>query len=338
MFPAPVREHFTFYIYLYSSEKMKRTPVYIQWFLAILKLSIAGCQLSILSSCMRDENAFCDGSVFFSFEYTCNPKHTDYFTREVSSVSLYLFDEGENFYQSLQLPVEEEGRHTWQLNLPAGDYQAVAWGNLDDRLFSITSGTSLGEMRLQLKTSAAGEVQEGTAELFHGTTLVRVVPLQKNTSGVSLVKNTNRIQVLVEGLPGQTRAVPGTDYDIRITGVNGTFNFENTPVPSDPVYYTPGYSDTRYEGKEYTEALFRTLRLQCDYDVHLSFLKNGEVIQEDNLVELLLEYFPEIRTNEDLDRYSEYRFIYRLDDEGNFVLARITAGPWEATPGQGAGI
>jgi len=312
---------------------MKRTHI-----VSFKTIAVIGWLLTTVS-CMKENQQDCQAQVTLRFSYTLNPEGKDYFRSEVEDLLLYVFDSSDHLISSRVIEVNEMGSSS-EITLPfdAGSYKAVAWGNLSSDHYLVREAVLRTAMGVEILTDANGQVSRIPSDLFHGATVFTTSAGENTPAEISFIRNTNNINVLLDPSPG-TRTIAGTDLSVRITSSNGAINFDNNKAATQPTLYRPHYSTTTHEDREYNLAAFKVMQLRQGDDTLLQIYTGGELNSQESLTELLTEHFPQIQTDEDFDLYSNYTFIYQYDARrGIYVVTRIQAGEWTATPGQAGGI
>lgn len=221
------------------------------------KVCVASVCLLALSSCnswLYEEEGDCEVYYHLKFRYDKNLKWADAFANEVSSVHLYAFD------PSGVLVWQQEDRidpttaedYSLLLDLPAGDYQLLAWCGLrnegeHEESFTVPEAR-VGETRMeQLQCTLTRKYNEFGAysderlyRLFHGTL---DVSLPVNEDGGSydytmyLTKNTNHVRVILQHLSGED--VNKDDFIFRIDDENGLMAHDNELMPDENITYRP---------------------------------------------------------------------------------------------------
>lgn len=281
-------------------------------------------------SCTKEDYE-CPSEVTLKFSYTYNADDKDYFADEVDKLYMYLFDENNMFISSRIINTSElGGKSEMQVVMPKGTYSLAVWGNAYENEFSMIDGYVL-----EKQTDSNGEVDHNVNDLFHSIVKEK---LNKNEMVIEVpfIKNTNNIAVVITDLRSETRTIPDSDYSIRISGSNGSYNFDNSPVANQqPIQYKPFYSQATVEGKECDRADFKTLRLLVEDDITIDIYEEGRLRRQDKLTDILIKEFNHINGNADLDKYSNFEFLYQINPNGTITLAKIKVEDWIAIPGSG---
>lgn len=292
---------------------------------SLLNAVSAFCLTLTVVSCMSDSADHCPAEITARFSYTFNAYDIDRFDDEVTHLHIYIFGDDRLIATWDIGPVNLGPANSYTFRLDEGAYRIIAMGNLDESSYEIDNPVPAVTSAVMIVTDTRGEAEGTISDLFYGSALFEISNDSGNSVDVSLVKNTNNINVLLPA--STTRKLPDSDAEVRITSSNGAIDFENNTVER-PAIYKPEYSKTLYDNAIYDLAAFKVLKLSVGDDTVIRLTANGTLLREDNLVELLTTHFPQIQTDQDLLRYSDYMFVYRYDEGGSPVLSSITAGDW----------
>ena len=142
-----------------------------------------------------------------------NGEYVDLFSQQVRKVDVFVFDEEGNFLQQIteEAAPQFADNYTKEIELPAGNYQFVVWGNHyeDETMHNQGDGVSLGDGRMALLSVLNGETELPmlTDSLCHGMTAqpVTVVNGEDQVIPIDLMKNRNDVRLVVrwreEGQP-----------------------------------------------------------------------------------------------------------------------------------------
>lgn len=222
------------------------------------KVCVVLACLMALPSCnnwIYDEEGDCTVYYRLKFRYDKNLKWADAFANEVSSVHLYAFDPSGVLVWQREEVVEPSmaENYTMLLDLPAGDYQLLAWCGLrndgeHEESFSVPEART-GETRIEQLQCAlnrkhdeagASYSNERLYRLFHGTL---DVSLPTNDDGGSydytmhLTKNTNHIRVILQHLSGEDIDV--NQFSFQIEDENGLMAHDNELMEDENIIYRP---------------------------------------------------------------------------------------------------
>ena len=270
-------------------------------------IMLLGCVKEDLSICHKDGNA----SSYLTFEYTMNSDYVDKFADAVSTLDVFVFDDNLDFISVISS--EEKSlkaeNYKMMLELPDGTYTFVVWGgarnsyrayNTEFDIVPLAEGMS-GFERCKLVLND-DQSFEDTDDLFHGIARnVRICSKQLSHTHISLIKNTNNINVTVTGISGQEN---NNRIDIICSAANSEYRFDNSVKNKDLLKQ---YISVKTVGENEINARFKTLRLLTGMKSHLIVrdADSGLNIIEHNLIDLI-KLLPDIRTDEDLDRNDVY--------------------------------
>lgn len=236
--------------------------------------------LLTLASCdgvIYDDEGDCTVTYRLKFRYDYNMKFADAFPHEVKSVAVYAFDKsGTLVWQKTDKgdALAIDG-YSMQLDLPAGDYDLIAWCGLDNdatqESFTVpqmTVGSSTKQDLLCTLTrqhTSDGEAYVSTDlyGLYHGTLSVN---LPENLDGgeytytMPLMKDTKHLRVILQHLSAKDVDVSKFTFTLETykakdaTGCyvatsnkaneNGLFNYDNSLLADEPITYHTWNTET----------------------------------------------------------------------------------------------
>lgn len=221
------------------------------------------CAVSVLFSSCDDSFIFekegdCTEKYRVKFVYDTNLKWADAFSSEVTSVNLYAFDADGVFYKEFTAAGEALANPDFyiELDVPAGDYQLVAWCGLQnagtlEESFSVTQPvagvTTLDDFVCSLNTTAtksdgAGPISDSRLYfLFHGIKEVNILDSgdgEIHYITIPLVKDTNHIRIILQELASDEDMKPA-DFDITIEAADGLMAYNNELLPGPVITYKP---------------------------------------------------------------------------------------------------
>lgn len=345
-------------------------PAYIRnsWSMA-LAIVISLLSLSSCDSAIYDDEGDCSVYYRLKFRYDRNLKWADAFAHEVSSVHLYAFDKaGVLVWQCAEKidPLTADN-YSMLLDLPAGDYQLLAWCGLQndgerEESFSVPEA-HIGETRIdELKCSlnrkydqAGAYSKERLYPLFHGC---MDVSLPENNDGgeydytMFLTKDTNHIRIILTHLSGED--VDVDKFTFRIYDENGLLGHDNETLTDENIEYRTWMTQTGEAGvgKEdvrsiiYTKGAIADLtvnRMMATHHKKMTLVitndKGKEVVKIPVIEYALLAkdyYEMEYRrpmTNQDfLDREDDYVLTFFLDENNEWMSSYILIHSWRVVP------
>lgn len=324
----------------------------------------------------------CDGMIYegegdcsvhyrVSFRYEMNLKWADAFANEVTSVHLYAFDPaGVLVWQRDDTVGEEEARdYSMELELPAGDYQLLAWCGLRNdgvqgESFAVPEAVA-GQTRIEdlqcrlnrLYDAAGAYSSDRLYRLFHGRL---DVTLPEAPSGgeyeytMYLTKNTNHVRVILQHLSGQD--VDVDDFRFRIEDSNGLMAHHNGLLEDETITYRPWktQSGEAAVGKEGTRAMINVRGAIADLTVgrmtegHRRGMvltvtrRDGTPVARIPVIDYALlakdyyeeEYGRRMTDQEFLDREDDYVMTFFLDENGEWISSQILIHSWVVVPSE----
>lgn len=220
------------------------------------------CAVSALfSSCddvLFDKEGDCSVKYRVKFIYDMNLKWANAFPSEVTSVNLYAFDKDGVFYKEFTASGEALARPDFyiELDVPAGEYQLVAWCGLknngvEEESFTVTRPvagvTHLDDFVCELNTASTKSGEGSLVSdrrlyfLYHGNISVNFPDSNDGETyyyTMPLVKDTNHIRIILQELASGEDMIP-SDYDITIEAADGLMAYNNDLLPSPVVTYKP---------------------------------------------------------------------------------------------------
>lgn len=334
---------------------------------------VFACLLALPScsnSWIYDEEGDCSVYYRLRFRYDKNLKWADAFANEVTSVHLYAFDkEGVMVWQKEELiEPETAANYSMLLDLPAGDYQLLAWCGLRNdgehsESFSVPEAV-VGVTRMEQVQCALNRKRDESGaysderlyRLFHGRL---DVTLPKNEDGGSyeytmpLTKDTNHIRVILQHLSGKD--VDVNDFIFRIDDENGLMAYDNSLMPDENIDYRPWKTQSGVAGvgKEKSRTIINVKGAIADLTVGrlmadrrekkiltiTSVPKEGEearTVARIPVIDYALlakdyyeeEYGHRMTDQEFLDREDDYVLTFFLDENHKWISSQILIHSW----------
>lgn len=298
--------------------------LFILFTLCVAVLPSGGCTKEDLSDCQTD--------VTLRLTYTQNPQDRDLWTETAEFGEFFLYDgsTGE-LVQSRPLGSEEVLNQTVRFKVAqaAGSYTAVVWANHRQEDYTLEGTETLGGMRLKVRheNGQVGRPYPNWQELGYAlggmqtfTTDGQRTPVEGT---VSHRKNTNVVQVILQGAVSGTRGANPTGYTIQLTGKNGVYNSQNEPLPqeSPTLNYIPDHS---VSGSDLT-AVFHTLHLTDD--MRLTIWSGSTKLYDENVRDLIrkaLESEGGSLSEDLLWRNDEWGFKF----DANLMLTEVKVLDW----------
>lgn len=323
--------------------------------LAAFLLSLASCDSTIY-----DDEGDCDVTYRLKFRYDYNMKFADAFANEVKSVHVYAFDaDGTLVWQKSEkgdaLAADD---YSMTLDMPAGDYQLIAWCGLENdgtrgESFTVpemTVGTSkIEELQCKLNRNrdADGNAYSDTDlyALFHGTLDVSL-PEAEYDGGeyvytMPLVKDTNHLRVILQHLSGED--VDVTKFTFTLEDDNGFMAYDNSLIADESITYKTWNTETGSAGVDTEEGVQTSVKVAIAdltvprlIDGHKMYLTirndEGEVVVRVPFIDYAVlvkgYYNREMSDQEYLDRQDEYSMTFFLDGHDQWISSSILINAW----------
>lgn len=227
--------------------------------LTILAGVIASCD-----SILDHDDGDCSIHYGVKFKYDYNIEEVDAFAKQVSTVTLYAFDDDNNLvYQKTdQGDILKESDYIMSMDIDPSQYHLVVWAGLNNESFAIPllypSQSKIEELKVKTlrKQSVSraydenekgkyvvdqdlfslwhGEVKKGTTTRSNGREQITTVSLVKNTNNIRIVvaqRNTSGGQV--------TRALTKNTFECALYDDNGYMNYDNSLLEDNLLTYKP---------------------------------------------------------------------------------------------------
>ncbi len=330
--------------------------------------------VTVLPSCdglIYEGEGDCSVHYRLNFRYDMNLKWADAFANEVSSVHLYAFNPSGVLVWQQEDPVDESEApdYSMELDLPAGDYQLLAWCGLSNdgqqsESFAVPEAVE-GETRIEdmqcslnrLYDDAGAYSKDRLYRLFHGRL---DVSLPEDGSGgnyeytMYLTKNTNHVRVILQHLSGQD--VDVDDFTFRIEDENGLMAHHNGLLQDENINYRPWMTQTGEAGvgKDDSRAVINVKGAIADLTVgrmtesHRKRMilaitrKDGETVARIPVIDYALlakdyyeeEYGHKMTDQEFLDREDDYVLTFFLDENNEWISSQILIHSWVVVPSE----
>ena len=339
---------------------MKTVKTFARQFSFGLMMAVTlGSAVVSCDSILDEDDVDCSVEYRVKFKYDYNMKYADAFSREVSSVALYAFDDnGKLVYQKTEAgDVLAADGYSMAVDMEPGDYHLITWAGLSNEAsFSvplITQGvSSLEELQCKMDriysraADGSAVVSSKLSSLWHGEvtkqSFTRAATQQVVT--VPLVKNTNTIRVILQQMDGVT--VDVDKFEFTITDDNGLMNYDNKLLEDETLTYYPYYrmqggtdmgtrADGDAEDSNISVAIAQITvgRLVVENNPRLTITnkETGEPVLSIPLVKYLLlteAEGHEMTNQEYLDRQDEYNMTFFLDESMKWINTSIIINDW----------
>ncbi|WP_311140549.1 FimB/Mfa2 family fimbrial subunit, partial [Porphyromonas endodontalis] len=197
---------------------------------------------------------------FYSKTECANQKS---YPQRVTRLNIYAFDKNDVLY-STHVVDNVRLSKAYEYSIPVekpGLYTVLSWGNLGDHYYDIgkvqVGKTTKQNILFRLRQTGKWGADLRETTLWYGES--PVVQVERNTTNyerytetsVNLREYTNRIAVIIEGVPNPE------DYKIEIASSNGTYQVNGRVAKADSTFY-PG--ETKVVGDSTCRADFTTLK------------------------------------------------------------------------------
>lgn len=331
---------------------------------ALMAALIAGFAFTSCST-IFDYEGDCSFTYHVKFKYDKNMLYADAFSGNVSYVSLYAFDAetGLLVYTATQsgdaLKAED---YTMPLEVTPGIYDLLAWCGsavADNKV--IVPEVEIGKTTIEevdcvidrmMGSGHTSCLVDDMGQLYHGKTRVTLTDDEgKHIKVLSLTKNTNNIQVILQHLSGE--AVDPAQFQISIHDNNGSMNYDNTLNGVDSLTYHPWYvaaveggvsteTDIKYHAPLATRADKATaaiaemtigrLYVENDPILHIYNVDTKKTVLKIPLKDYALmikgHYNRSMSDQDFLDREDKFALTFFLDELGNWVSATVIINSW----------
>ena len=327
-------------------------------------IAIAILSSVMFSSCdesfIYDYEGDCSVNYRIQFIYDMNMKYANAFAHEVTSVSLYIFDEEGILVSQVHDSGEALASDDYSIEVeltPQETYRLLAWCGIGDEesfnLPDVEEGkTTIEEMKCRMNRAYVGEraiVNDDLHPLFHGMkTLTVTTEPGTHYETISLTKDTNVVRVVLQHLSGED--VNTDEFTFEIQDYNGFLAHDNTLLEDELITYQPwsvtgGRADINADvyGAPMREATTVNVAL-AELTVNRLCVERRPILvvrrAEDNELVLsipLIDYALLVKGNynhsmgdqEYLDRQDEYNLTFFLDRSGDWVSSVIIINSWK---------
>ena len=331
---------------------------------ALMAALIAGFAFTSCST-IFDYEGDCSYTYHVKFEYTKNILSAEAFAGNVTYVSLYAFDAetGVLVFTDTESGDALKARdYMMQLDLEQGTYDLLAWCGsavADNKV--IVPEVEIGKTTIEevdcvidrmMGSGHTSCLVDDMGQLYHGKERVTLTDDEgKHIEVLSLTKNTNNIQVILQHLSGE--AVDPAQFQISIHDNNGSMNYDNTLNGVDSLTYHPWYvaaveggvsteTDIKYHAPLATRADKATaaiaemtigrLYVENDPILHIYNVDTKKTVLKIPLKDYALmikgHYNGSMTDQDFLDREDKFSLTFFLDELGNWVSATVIINSW----------
>lgn len=330
-------------------------------FLHVMKAAVAVAFMALIPvSCVMDRHfPECPRTgVQLRFVYDYNMERANAFHNQMHCLSLHVYNKDGGYvgtYTETQQSVLGDEAYRMSLDLPEGDYHVVAYGGMacETSSFSHTAsvgpGTSLKSLGVRVNPECLTvDRLRRLHDHFYGSADIQVTRNVESEHTVSMMRNTNTIQVALQHLNGSP--IDCADFNYTITDDNTLMDAGNNLLAAGEVAYSPyetvNFTTGTKAGEGQTEvnaavARFTVSRLVHDKatscTLHVTRKSDGSSVLKLPIVNYMLMFKDNhdatrpMSDQEYLDRENSWRFVFFLDESnGNsWVNTRIIVNDWK---------
>ena len=319
---------------------------------------LAAPALAALSSCgsVFDDLDPCPRGISLRFVYDYNMEKANAFPSQVGCLTLHIYDADGNFvatHTETTDALSDEG-YRMTIDLPAGDYHAVAYGGIEcqDASFAHNvppvSGTRYTDIAMAIKPAHIGTRLH---DLFHGAIDFTVEEgLDYSQATVRMMKDTNHFRIMLQHMSYDP--VDGKDFEFKIVDDNTLFAHDNSLLDNGETTYTAwtvgqvstGHVPAEIQGNK-AHAADNPVEVKVGYaelsTSRLHLMRNPRLIiysheKQRNIVELPLNNYltlsksdaDDMGDQEYLDRQSRWNMLFFLDRDHLWLKTNIVVNDW----------
>ncbi len=322
---------------------------------ALVGTALAAVPATALTSCdlIYKDLEPCPQGAELRFVYDYNMEFANAFPAQVHCLTLLVYDAaGHHLATHTVTDRDKLGDEDWrmQLRLDPGEYRFIAYGGMacENASFEFTSSSRaipalLTDLEVALKPGLlAGQKGAPLHNLFYGkgTLTVGENDTDYRRETIYMIKDTNNLRILLANADGTS--LSSNDFSYTLTDDNTLLGWDNEIIPTQTVTYTPWTTGEAIGGitMEGTPvympfAEISTSRIVTASKGRLTITRKslGTNVLSIPLAKTLLllrsQQFETMEDQEFLDRNSEWRLIFFIDKEGNWMDANIVINDWE---------
>lgn len=249
--------------------------------------ALVAISVSLISSCdnglgVYDDLDECPRGVIMRFVFNYNLEFANAFPNQVDCLSVYLFDEQGNLVErrteTTEVLADEDYRMTF--DLPAGNYQVVAYGGMecDMTSFSHTKAVedikTIDDLEVLINEEHIGDMSARPSrklhDLYHGYhsfTVHEGITYDKET--VEMMRDTNHIRLVLQHIDGTPVNV--NDFRFEIVDDNVKFNYKNDVLSHKTVNYSPWTTGVSSPGDVLKPELVKTRDVVINTDPQVAY-------------------------------------------------------------------
>lgn len=324
---------------------------------------------SVSCSVIYDDLPECTSGAQLRFVYDYNMEYANAFHNQVECLTVYFYDAATGHHVATRTVGADQlsdEAYRMTVDLPAGDYKAVAYGGIAcaDASFAHPAGTPedghhFTELAMQLKSEhLSSTIDRPLHNLFYGTVNFSVAETlgTYTAATVEMIRDTNNLRIMFQHINGTP--VDPDQFNWTIVGDNTLMAHDNALKAAGKVTYHPwalgtftgGYMD---DGSPITNAyaefsISRLVRPAASTKAPVS--GNGNISRADSprlivtrvkdggtvlslpLTDILLAYRSDLHADmaeqEYLDRENYWPMLFILNSNDVWTSAEIIINDW----------
>ena len=217
-----------------------------------LGMSMLTVLLVFFSSCSSvfDDLDECPRGVVMRFVFDYNLEFANAFPSQVDCLEVFIFDKEGNLVSRQVEKSEVLSDENWRLtlDLPAGDYQAVAYGGMECDLASFSHSKAVDQIKNrsdldvlihdEFVTEQGERAKRQLHDLYYGSLSFTVNEgLDYDQVTMEMMRDTNHIRVVLQHI--DNTPVDDNDFTFEILDDNTHLDCNNLPVSRQLVSYRP---------------------------------------------------------------------------------------------------
>ena len=299
----------------------------------------------------------CPEGVRLRFVYDYNMEFFNTFPAQVDCLTLFVYDKEGNYVttRTASAPEISDENYRMTIDLPAGDYQFLAYGGMDCEKSSFhfvkdPTKIKMSEVEVELNSDMLTRpVGKPLHPLFYGKgafTIEADTPKYSECTAY-MMKDTNNLRILLAHV--NYDPIDETLFTYTLTDNNTLFNFDNNIISTADVTYYPwsrGIAAMKKDDDALSRATtpvaayaeFSTSRFIADSDPILTIKANKEgqekLVLRIHLLDFLYmmksdnEKYRDLTPQQFLDRESEWSMMFFLDADNNWMRTIIEINGW----------
>ena len=305
---------------------------------------------------LDNEDEDCEVRVQFIYEH--NMLGVDAFHKQVSAVTLYIFDADSTLVHQQNETGAALADPNYRMRLPFDpkNHHLIAWAHTEGCTTTELTPLKTGKSCMKELTCRIGgrsvrpdgctEVRE-IGPIFHGQA-DKPIAVKTNdaapTITIPLVKNTSTLRIILQNT--SDTPLKAEDFTYTVVEDNGLMAYDNALMPDDSLTYVPFATQDGSAGYRKEEsgtranvnmaiAEFTLGRLMADKNPRLTVTNRstGKTVFDIPLVDYLKLMRSQYNTGdmsdqEYFDREDSYAFTFFLDEQANWLSASILINSW----------